>query len=290
VTGASLGGLVTAAALEEADLGNVAGALSLCGAVAGSRNWDLGIDIRLGYDTICAGVPGAAIPGGAEGLPEGSTLTTTQLALAVNACFGILTPTPSLAQQQRLARMVALTHVPPSFILTDMGYVTFAMSDLVHDQDKLKGRIGVSNENVVYGDPGIDAAIERVTPHPGAAHRLAENYTPTGDVKDAKIVALHTDKDGLVVVENESAYASVVPPANLTTAVAVEAAPTHCGFTNAEIVASWESLRGWVAGGPQPTAASIQGLCTVVAPTAGGPCRINPSFVIPSLDTRIRPR
>jgi hypothetical protein len=290
VTGASLGGLVTAAALEEADLGNVAGALSLCGAVAGSRNWDLGIDIRLGYDTICAGVPGAAIPGGAEGLPEGSTLTTTQLALAVNACFGILTPTPSLAQQQRLARMVALTHVPPSFILTDMGYVTFAMSDLVHDQAKLKGRIGVSNENVVYGDPGIDAAIERVTPHPGAAHRLAENYTPTGDVKDAKIVALHTDKDGLVVVENESAYASVVPPANLTTAVAVEAAPTHCGFTNAEIVASWESLRGWVAGGPQPTAASIQGLCTVVAPTAGGPCRINPSFVIPSLDTRIRPR
>jgi len=290
VTGASLGGLVTAAALEEADLGNVAGALSLCGAVAGSRNWDLGIDIRLGYDTICAGVPGAAIPGGAEGLPEGSTLTTTQLALAVNACFGILTPTPSLAQQQRLARMVALTHVPPSFILTDMGYVTFAMSDLVHDEAKLKGRIGVSNENVVYGDPGIDAAIERVTPHAGAAHRLAENYTPTGDVKDAKIVALHTDKDGLVVVENESAYASVVPPANLTTAVAVEAAPSHCGFTNAEIVASWELLRGWVAGGPQPTAASIQGLCTVVAPTAGGPCRINPSFVIPSLDTRIRPR
>ena len=290
VTGASLGGLVTAAALEEADLGNVAGALSLCGAVAGSRNWDLGIDIRLGYDTICAGVPGAAIPGGAEGLPEGSTLTTTQLALAVNACFGILTPTPSLAQQQRLARMVALTHVPPSFILTDMGYVTFAMSDLVHDEAKLKGRIGVSNENVVYGDPGIDAAIERVTPHAGAAHRLAENYTPTGDVKNAKIVALHTDKDGLVVVENESAYASVVPPANLTTAVAVEAAPSHCGFTNAEIVASWELLRGWVAGGPQPTAASIQGLCTVVAPTAGGPCRINPSFVIPSLDTRIRPR
>ena len=290
VTGASLGGLVTAAALEEADLGNVAGALSLCGAVAGSRNWDLGIDLRLTYDVICGGVPGASIPGGAEGLPQGSTLTPTQLALAVNACTGILSPAPSAAQQARLARLLAATRVPRSFLLTDMGYVTFAMSDLVHDHAKLKGRVGESNENVVYGDADIDALIERVTPHPGAAHRLAENYTPTGDVKDARIVALHTDKDGLVIVENESAYASVVPAANLTTAVAVEATPTHCGFTSAEIVAGWESLRGWVAGGPQPTAASIQGVCTAVAPSVGGPCRINPSFVIPDLDTRLRPR
>ncbi|PYQ17378.1 MAG: hypothetical protein DMF79_17540 [Acidobacteria bacterium] len=292
VTGASLGGIVSAAALEGADVGNVAGALTLCGALAGSRNWDAALDLRLAYDAMCGSVPGAFLPGGAEGLPGGSSLTGTQVALAVNACFGILAPPPARtpAQQARLAAFQGLFQLPENFVLTDMGYATFAMSDLVHDHRKLKGRIGVGNENVVYGDPVTDAQIERVSPHQGAAHRLQEDYTPTGNVGNVKIVSLHTDKDGLVSVENESEYASVVPASNLTTAVVVEAVPSHCGFTPAEAVAGWEALRGWVAGGPQPTAAAIQGLCAALAPSVGGPCRIDPTFVIPDMDGRIRPR
>ncbi len=292
VTGASLGGIVTAAAVEGAEVGNVAGALTLCGALAGSRNWDAALDLRLAYDAMCGSVPGAFLPGGAEGLLGGSTLTGTQVALAVNACFGILAPPPARtpAQQARLAAFLGLFQLPENFVLTDMGYATFAMSDLVHDHRKLKGRIGVGNENVVYGDPATDAQIARVSPQPGAAHRLQENYTPTGNVGNVKIVSLHTDKDGLVFVENESEYASVVPASNLTTAVVVEAVPSHCGFTPAEAVAGWEALRGWVAGGPQPTAAGIQGLCAALAPSFGGPCRIDPTFVIPDLDGRIRPR
>jgi hypothetical protein len=183
-----------------------------------------------------------------------------------------------------------LLSLPENFVLTDMGYATFAMSDLVHDRRKLKGRLGVGNLNVSYEDPAIDGTIERVSPHPGAAHRLQEHFTPTGDVGSTKVVSLHTDKDGLVVVENESEYASVVPAASLVTAVAIEAVPSHCGFTPAELAASWESLRGWVAGGPQPTAATIQGTCSALAPSFGGPCRIDPAFVIPGLDGRIRPR
>ena len=291
VTGASLGGIVTAAALEGAQLGNVTGALSLCGALAGSRNWDGALDVRLGYDAICSGVPGAFLPGGAEGLPEGSTLTSTQMALAVHACFGILAPPAGRTepQRQRLAAFLGLTQLPENFVLTVMGYATFAMSDLVHDDAKLKGRIGLGNENVLYGEP-FDALIERVTPHPGAAERMAGNYTPEGTVGAAKIVSLHTDKDGLVIVENESEYASVVPPGNLTVAVAVEAVPSHCGFSGGEIAASWQALRGWLAGGPQPDAASIQATCLAVAPQFGGPCRIDPAFVIPDMDSRIRPR
>ena len=77
VTGGSLGGAVTAQAIEEAHLGNVVGAYTLCGAVAGSRNWDGALDLRLIYDVVAASTPGAQIPGGAEGLPEGSTLTVT---------------------------------------------------------------------------------------------------------------------------------------------------------------------------------------------------------------------
>ena len=293
LTGASLGGLVTVAAIEEAHLGNVTGALSLCGAVAGSPNWDGALDLRLTYDAVCEGVPGAFIPGGAEGLPEGTLLTGEQLAFAVHACTGILAP-PELrspGQSERLHRILDTARIPENFLLTTMGYVTFVMSDLVHDPRKLAGHIGTGNDGVFYEDPLVDATIARVAPHPGAENRLVRHYTPTGDVGGTRIVSLHTDKDGLVVVENESAYAAVVPPGSLTTAVVVEDVPTHCGFTEAETAAGWESLRGWVAGGPQPSALSLQLTCQgLEALGFAGPCRIDPTYVIPPFDTRIRPR
>jgi len=126
----------------------------------------------------------------------------------------------------------------------------------------------------------------------GAENRLNANYIASGDIGSAKVVSLHTDKDGLVIVENENFYASVVSPSNLTTAIAVETTPTHCGFTAAETVAGWESLRAWVAGGQQPTAQDIQNTCDflVANSLAPGPCRIDPNFVIPPLSNRIRPR
>jgi hypothetical protein len=289
VTGGSLGGLVTIRAIEEGHLGNVVGALSLCGALAGSRNWDGGLDVRLIYDAVCSDVPGAAIPGGAHGLPEDSTITPAQVAAAVNQCTGVLAP-PALRtpeQQTRLARILSLTTLPENFLLTVMGFGTFGLRDVA---DKLNGKIGVGNACVDYGDDEINEAIERVSPNRGAEHRLEKNYTPTGDVGHVRIVSLHTDKDGLVVVENESDYASRVRHRKFTSAVVVEAVPTHCGFTPAEIVAGWESLRAWVAGLGQPTPASLQGACLLAAPTVGGPCRIDPTFVIPDIDTRIRPR
>ena len=57
-----------------------------------------------------------------------------------------------------------------------------------------------------------------------------------------------------MIVENQSEYASVVPAGNLTVAIVVEEIPSHCEFTPAEALAGWESLRVWIAGGPQPSA------------------------------------
>lgn len=292
LNGGSLGGLVTVAAIEDANIGNVAGAFSFCGAVAGSRNWDAALDLRLVYDAVCADVTGAAIPGGAEGLPPRPSFTQTDLGLAVNACTGVLTPpafrTPD--QNGRLKKILDTLLIPENFLLTDMGYATFGMSDLVHDPRKLAGKIGTGNAGVDYGDPAINASIGRVSPNPGAANRLGKNYTPTGIVGKTKIVTLHTDKDGLVLVENEGEYAKAVPAGNITTAIVVEDVPTHCGFNPAEITAGWESLRAWVGGASQPTAAIIQGTCLAMPPTFGGPCRIDPGFVIPDMDRRVRPR
>jgi hypothetical protein len=295
LTGASLGGIVSTTIIEQAHIQNLAGAFTFCGAHAGSRNWEAALDLRLLYDAVCADVPTSFIPGGAEGLPAGSTRTVTDNVLSVNECMGQLVPpafrTPS--QAAHLATFLAAAQIPENFITTDIAfYVTFGMSDLVHDPAKLNNKIGVTNIGVDYGDAAINAAIERVSANPGAANRLSRNYTPDGDVGSVVHVALHTDKDGLVIVENESEYASVAPADKFTVAVAIEGVATHCGNTPAEIVASWESMRGWAAGGPQPTAASIQATCGFVAlnPLTPGPCRIDPAFVIPDMDGRVPPR
>lgn len=140
--------------------------------------------------------------------------------------------------------------IPPSFIGTVMGYATFGLADLTWDPLKLSGQVGTGNLNVDYGNPFVNASIARVGPNAGAQAKLQANYTPTGDTHGAKIVSIHTDKDGLVLIENEKEYADLAAPGLFTTAVVVEATPTHCGFTPAETIASWESLRGWLAGGP----------------------------------------
>jgi hypothetical protein len=281
VDGGSLGGIVTAQAVEKAHLGNVVGAYPFCGAVAGSRNWDGALDVRLVYDAICATVPGAYIPGGPTGLPAPGfpsyPFSQTQMALAAHTCFGILAP-PSFRtpdQAARLAQFLAVTQIPESFLLTDLGYGLYGMSNVIFDPAKLNGHQGMGNIGVTYNDPIVDAAIQRVAANPGAANRLGKNFTPMGDVGNVKIVSIHTSDDGLVIVENEKEYQDVVPASNLTVAIVDEApAATHCGFTGAELVAGWESLRGWVAGGPQPTATSIQGAC----------------LALNDMDTRILPR
>ncbi len=286
-----MGGAVTAYALEKARLPNVVGAYTLCGAVGGSRSWDGGLDVRLIYDVLCSDIPEAAIPGGPKGLDKNSPLTPDDVADAVNACMGADLPRGqrSRAQRDNLERFLELTQLPEGFVQTVMNFGTFGLADLIHDRGKLKGRQGVGNANVDYGDAEINDAIARVEPQKRAAKKLAKNFTPSGKVKDAKIVNLHTDKDGLVIVENQSEYAAVVPPENLTIAIVVENPPSHCFFSPAEVLAGWESTLDWIESGNQPTAADIQADCEEVAALFGGPCRIDPDFEIPDMDGRIPP-
>ena len=294
IYGQSMGGLATAQAIELGDLGPVTGALPICGALAGSRIWDGALDLRLIYDFVCAGIPAASIPGGAGGLPDppDPDFDDVALALAVNACTGVLVPGGGSPEQQaNLATILALVGIPESFLLTDMFVSTFGLHDRVYDPPKLDGAMAMDNIGVVYDDPEVDAGIERVSSDPPARFRLLDYYTPTGEVGAVKILSIHTDKDGLVIVEHESEYASVVPPGNLTVAVVVEDEASHCGFTDAELAAAWEALRSWVAGAAQPSAADLQADCeALVGGGTAGPCRFDPDFVVGDFDDRFPPR
>ena len=291
IYGASLGGAVTAAAVEKGNLGNVVGALTFCGAMAGSRNWDVAVDLRLAYDLVCEDVPGAAIPGGAEGLPEDSGWTSNDVENAVDTCTGINTPKSERSRQQKanLRQLLDLARIPASFLVPDMLYATEGMSDLVHDRKKLRGKLGTGNEFVVYGDPVVDAQIERVKPRRGKARKLARFFTPKGNVGQTKIISMHTNKDGLVLVENQSIYADVVPAGNLTTVIVRERQASHCVFSPGEILAGWEALRAWVDSGLQPTAGDIQEACEDSL-GIDEICRIDPAFALPNPDIRMRPR
>ena len=293
--GASLGGIVTAQAIEVAELGNVVGALPICGAVAGSRVWDGGFDLRQLYDAVCGDVPGGSIPQ-IPGLPYLPTpdFDFVAMATAIEICTG-LSQAPGNRTAEQAAALDTILNVsglPENFLLTDMGFSVFGLADLIYDPRKMGGLIPFDNMNVDYGNEAINDSIGRVEANPMARKRLFDYYTPTGKVGNTKIVSIHTDKDGLVIVENESSYADVVPAENLTLGIIVEDTPTHCEFSPAEVLSSWESLRAWVAGAPQPTAQDLQNACLGVE--AGGlfpgPCRIDPDFVLPSIDDRIRPR
>jgi len=299
LNGMSLGGIVTDQADETANLGNVVGAFPMCGVHGGSINWNAAIDLRLLYDLVCSNTPEAAIPGGATGLPApgfpGYSFSAAQVATAVNACMGVLVPKTSRTPQQiaNLSQFLSITQLPDNFVNTDMLFAVLGLSNLIFDPAKLNGGQGVGNANVNYDNGGfVDKNIARVTAKPSAAKKLKKSYIASGKIGKKKIVSLHTDKDGLVIVENENYYASVVPSSNLTTAIAVEDTPSHCVFNMAEMQAGWEALRAWVAGGPQPTAQDIQKTCQTLVDNsqAAGPCRIAKSFVIPPLTNRIRPR
>lgn len=294
VAGGSLGGIVTAQVVEK--LGeslNIVGAYPFCGSLAGSRSWDGAVDIRLTYDVICEDV--APIPGGATGLPApghpDSPFSILDTLLATNACMGVPFGGGLAGAAGRLAQFTAVTTLPASFVAVDMVFATHGVSNLIFEAGKLDGGQGMTNVGVTYSDAVVDANIQRVTAEKKARKDLQRNFTPKGHVGNTKIVSIHTDGDGLVVVEQEQPYRDTVPSSNLTIAIVDEAGNTHCGFTEAEIVSGWESLRAWVAGAPQPSAADIQNTCLVLQGLgAGGPCRFDPSFVIADLDTRIPPR
>lgn len=295
VYGASLGGIVTLQAIEQANLGNVVGAMPICGVLAGSRTWDAGVDVRLLYDAVCSEVPGANVPGGATGLPfpPDPNFDDTALALAAEACFGLIAGDARSAEQQaRLDKFLGVSQIPESFVLGDLVIATFGLFDLIYDPNKLAGGQGMTNANVVYGDAEIDASVERVTADPAARQRLIDYYTPTGKVGDVKIVAIHTDKDGLILAEQSTDYAMVAPATNMTLGIVVEDVPSHCGFSEAETAAAWESLRGWIAGLGQPSATSLQQTCLAIEAggLAAGPCRIDPAFAARPIAERYRPR
>jgi hypothetical protein len=305
--GGSLGGLIALKLAEDARFAPVPGVFSICPPAAGSRVWDSAIDNRLAYDVVCKDVNGGDLPTGAPPLTWAFDLSDIpdnlsdlqdeaqllQTLFPVNVCTGVNLPITNGAMDRRLAQLEAFGHVTTNhFFLTDLGYATYGLSDLVRAPDKLNGLNPFTTAGVVYPDPVIDAGIARITANPFASlyFRWASDFR--GRVSPAtKVVSLHTSRDELVIPANQSALRSILPAQQLTSALVNETSPTHCGFNVAEGVAGWEALRAWMAGASQPAVADLQTGCQA-AMTHGlaGPCRFDASIVPANFDSQVPPR
>ncbi len=305
--GGSLGGLVALKLAEDPRFAPVSGVYAACPPAAGARVWDTAIDLRLAYDVVCkdAGdLPTGAqpypwaynlkdIPGNLSDLTDEARLLQTLLPL--NQCTGVNLPTGlrNGAMQRRLSQLMNLAHITDEkFFVTNIGYATYALSDLLRASDKLDGASPFDNIGVDYGDATIDAGIARIQGDPLASLYFHWASDFRGDIDPmTKVISVHTSRDQLVIPANQYVLRQTLPAMQLTSALVNEATPSHCGFSLAEGVGGWEALRTWIADGHQPGVTDIQHDCqAAVAGGANGPCRYDPEILVPSFDSQVRPR
>ncbi len=303
VVGASEGGIVTAtiAELFGADRrGNLHynGSLPMCGPLAGGRrNWYGGFDLRVVYQYYCQNLPRPDEPQYPLylGLDPQNPITFAELAGRINECTGILLPPDRRTDMQRenLSNILDVTRIPESFLLTDMGFATFALQELVHV--RTEDRSPVTNRGVMYtgstDDVALNAGVYRARSNGRARHWLSAAYDPTGDVP-MPTVTIHTIGDGLVIVENERAYRETLEEAGHLDNLfqTYTNANGHCQFSFSEFMATFQGLVDWVETSTPPTQDETVELCEKFRLVFGDTCNFNTTFEPNPFDSRVPPR
>lgn len=305
--GGSMGGLISLKLAEDPRFADrTRSVFSICPAAAGTEAWDFAFDLRLMYDDICEGVGGGELQTGdpphtfALNLdqipPNLDNLENNQDALRaltrVTQCTGLALPSDfrTTAQRARLAELKRRSGIDDEdFLATNLAYAAFAMSDLVRAPDKLGGRSPFDSWRDPYLSGESRASYPELRADPFARFDLAFASSLAG-TGSAKILSLHTSKDQLVVPAHQAWLRARYPAQRLVSAIIAEAQPTHCAFTPAEGLASWDSLRAWSAGAPKPTVAELQSRCALLASLGvEGPCRIDPNAQITGRVAGARP-
>lgn len=304
-SGGSLGGLVAMQQAEQTNLGvPVAGVYAICAPLAGSRVWEQALDLRLAYDTACANVTAGEIPRGDDAFPYilkardlgdyASIRGGGELALRIAKCTGYGLPNWMITSgmDERYARIVRGTGVDTKFFLENMFYATYGLGDLYRDSAKISERAAISTRNVIYPDPIINRDIRRVDADAFASLDLKRAFQPQGQVGAAKVLTTHTSGDGLVVAAHARALEGKLPEAQWSRAFVVESSPSHCGYSDAELLGGFEALTDWVDGGAKPDALAIQASCQRerTANAALGACRYDPNYQPGALSATLRPR
>jgi pimeloyl-ACP methyl ester carboxylesterase len=262
--GSSLGGLVTAE-LVERHPDRIAGALPMCGVLAGGVPlWDRFQDVQSAITTLLGPGPflrvaGPAAAAGrlramldtAQETPQGRARIALVAALGgLPGWTGAGTPRPTGPAGREAADYTTLRDQ-----LVDL--VVFGRAELVRraggnpssTSGAARFRDSTRQDDAarLYAVAGLDLAADLarldaapVQADPAARAYLARFGTPTGDLHGRRVLTLHTTGDGLAVPSHESAYAAVVHDGDLAQAFVERAG--HCVFSTGELVAAVEDL------------------------------------------------
>ncbi len=277
--GHSLGGIITAG-LVQLNPNRFAGALPMCGVVAGGiGTWNQALDSAFAFDVLLAG---NTLP--IVNLPTNSGVLQT----VFDNAEGILGNAQSTAQgRARTALIAALADVPGWFTTgspepastdyttqeanqynwesqIDFGFAFLARAELearaggnsswntgVDYHVQLNNSASSKEVRALYKQAGLNLnkdlnalnAAPRISAKPGAVRYLNNYISFNGDL-NIPVLTMHTTGDGLVVNQDERAYASVVASqgnSSLLRQVFVHRAG-HCAFTPAETIAAFQTL------------------------------------------------
>jgi pimeloyl-ACP methyl ester carboxylesterase len=286
--GHSLGGLVTAALIQEHP-DRFAGALAMCGVLAGGvATWNVALDAAFALRTLLSPQStislvhisdpqrAASFAAGIESSAQDTVAGRARLALvaAIADLPGWFDPaqrepaaTDYAAQEVQQYRWLSQVDLGFSFQYRaelerraggnpswNTGVDYSAMLARSRDQAEVSALYAAARLDL-SGDLARLGAAPRIAADAPAVAYLARNVTFTGRLS-VPVLSLHTTGDGLVPVESESAYASAVLAAGSRDQLRqgfVHRAG-HCFFTPAETIAAFQFLEARLDSGRWPAA------------------------------------
>src|SRR5216683_5594658 len=274
--GHSLGGMVTAA-LIQTHPDRFDAALPMCGVLSGGvATWNTALDSAFAFKTLLA--PGSGLQvvnitnppanlqlaeqflGIAQSTPQGRAKLALAGALAdLPGWFTPLSsepaPTDFAGQEMNQFLWDQQVDFPFGFAfraeLEARAQGNVSWNTGVDYRRQLEHSIGRDQVRALYEAAGLDLGADlkllnetvRMSADPEAVHYLERNIIFDGEIH-IPVLTLHTKGDGLVVVQNESAYKSVVDEAGnaeFLRRTFVDRAG-HCAFTPAESIAAARTL------------------------------------------------
>lgn len=274
--GHSLGGIITAGLIQR-NPGRFDAALPMCGVLSGGvATWNTALDSEFAFKTLLA--PGTGLQvvnitnpvanldlaeevlAEAQATPQGRARIA--LAGALSDLPGWFTPlspepVPTDFAGQEANQFLWDQQVDFPFVfafraeLEARAQGNVSWNTGVDYRRQLDRSIGRDQVRALYQQAGLDLDADlktlnetaRISADPEAVHYLEQNIIFDGEIH-IPVLTLHTTGDGLVVVQNESAYKNVVDErgnGELLRRTFVSRAG-HCAFTPAETIAAVETL------------------------------------------------
>jgi pimeloyl-ACP methyl ester carboxylesterase len=273
--GHSLGGMITAGLVQEFPA-RFNAALPMCGVLSGGvATWNGSLDLAFAFNTLVAGgalqVVDITDPDGnltnaeeilavAETTPQGEARTALAAALGdIPGWFDPASPEPARTDYaaQLANQFVWLSQVDFPFIFALRAELEAraggnpSFNTGVDYETVLEHSANYAEVRALYTAAGLSLKADletlgkakRIKADPGALAYLSDNIIYDGQLP-FPVLTMHTTGDGLVPVENESAYRRVVGEAHdspMLRQIFVHRAG-HCAFTPAETITALQTL------------------------------------------------